>query len=147
MAKAKAGGAEASEKAKALPPKQRRVYSLLVKGKKPDQIAKTLKISVNGVYGHMRRIEEHGIDVSKYRVNGSRSSNGRSRNGTGKRGSRRGKHPDPVVQSTLDILTGQETTLQAEFDRVQAEANKRLKEIGAVQAEVTQTKRRIESKA
>lgn len=45
--------------------KQRRVLDLLEKGKTPSQVAKTLKISVNGVYGHMRRIEAKGYQVPR----------------------------------------------------------------------------------
>jgi biotin operon repressor len=46
----------------ALTPKQREVLEGLHKKEHPAQIAKHLKISTNGVYQHMRRIREAGID-------------------------------------------------------------------------------------
>lgn len=45
--------------------KQKRVLDLLTKGKSPGQVAKAMKISVNGVYGHMRRIEAKGYTVPR----------------------------------------------------------------------------------
>lgn len=62
---------EASEKPK-LAPKQKRVLDLLNKGKTPTQVAKTLKISVNGIYGHMRRIEAKGYEVPRSTEGGGR---------------------------------------------------------------------------
>jgi DNA-binding CsgD family transcriptional regulator len=47
--------------------KQKRVLDLLVRGKTPTQAAKAMKISVNGIYGHMRRIEEKGYEVPRSR--------------------------------------------------------------------------------
>jgi DNA-binding CsgD family transcriptional regulator len=44
-------------------PKQKEVLGLLGQGKTVDQIAKKLKITNSGVYGHIRRMKEAKIDV------------------------------------------------------------------------------------
>lgn len=51
--------------------KQKKVYDLLQKGKTPKQIAAKMGISVNGVYGHMRRIEAAGFEVQRSGRGGS----------------------------------------------------------------------------
>jgi Bacterial regulatory proteins, luxR family len=47
----------------ALTPKQRQVYELLGAGTPPAEIARHLKISPSGVYGHMRNIRAAGVDL------------------------------------------------------------------------------------
>jgi DNA-binding CsgD family transcriptional regulator len=71
---------EALVKKHKLSTKQRVVLSrLMVGGQQPPQIAKAMKISVNGVYGHMRRIEKAGVDLSRFRSsNGSSTKPGRA---------------------------------------------------------------------
>lgn len=46
-----------------LTPKQTQVIDLLKRGRSVAQIAKTMKISESGVYGHIRRLKEAGVDV------------------------------------------------------------------------------------
>lgn len=100
-----------------LSPKQATVLKALEAGKTPEQIAGQMKISVNGVYGHMRRIEAHGVDLSKYR----RSPNGSSGNTPRRRGGRNsrtnGRNPNgysPGVQNFLKTLAAEESALQKE---------------------------------
>jgi hypothetical protein len=51
--------------------KQKKVYDLLQKGKTPKEVASKMGISVNGVYGHMRRIENAGFEVPRSGRGGS----------------------------------------------------------------------------
>jgi DNA-binding CsgD family transcriptional regulator len=46
-----------------LTPKQQQVFGLLDDGKKVPEIAKQMKISPSGVYGHMRRIRQLGVKL------------------------------------------------------------------------------------
>lgn len=46
-----------------LTPKQEEVLSLLADGVKPPAIAKKLKISTSGVYGHMRNMRRAGVTL------------------------------------------------------------------------------------
>lgn len=41
--------------------KQQQVLGLIAEGQKPKDIAKRMKISVNGVYGHMRKLKAKGL--------------------------------------------------------------------------------------
>lgn len=50
---------------KKLSKKQAKVLKALEKGKTPAQVATSMKINVNGVYQHMRRLEEKGYDVPR----------------------------------------------------------------------------------
>lgn len=43
--------------------KQQKVFDLLQQGLKPQAIATRMKISTNGVYGHMKRIREAGFEI------------------------------------------------------------------------------------
>lgn len=63
-----------------LSPTQERVITALnaTKGDVP-KAAKRLRITPNGVYGHLRRIEEKGHDVSQYRSRKPRASTNGSR--------------------------------------------------------------------
>ncbi len=45
-----------------LTPKQRQVYDLILSGVKPPAVAKKLKITTSGVYGHLRKMRDVGID-------------------------------------------------------------------------------------
>jgi hypothetical protein len=45
-----------------LTPKQRQVYDLTIAGKTPAEIAKRMKIGPTGVYGHLRKMRQLGID-------------------------------------------------------------------------------------
>lgn len=47
----------------ALTPKQTQVLDLLKRGTAPAEIAKRLKISPSGVYGHMRNIRQAGYEI------------------------------------------------------------------------------------
>lgn len=106
-----------------LSPKQTRVLALLRGGKKVPEIAKRMKISVNGVYGHMRRIESAGIDLSEYR----RSPNGSSENKPARRrsnrrnGASRNGHT-PGVKDFLKSLDDAEKNLQREDAELSATA-------------------------
>ena len=44
-------------------PKQEQVLAALGKGRTVDQVAKSMKISKSGVYGHIRRMREMGVEV------------------------------------------------------------------------------------
>lgn len=59
--------------------KQAQVYDLLDRGETPPAIAKKLKISSSGVYGHMRNIREAGVTLPSERV----AANGDATNGDG----------------------------------------------------------------
>jgi transposase len=98
---------KADSRVRSLPHKQKAVYSFLQGGLKPPEIAKQMKISVNGVYGHMRRIESHDIDLSAFRSNNGRSGNGRTR-------SRRPKQAvhDPAIERLLKNLDSDEAALK-----------------------------------
>lgn len=66
--------------------KQAQVVLLVQQGKSPKQIATRMKISVNGVYGHMRKIREKGgghllEQDAPTPTPASSSSNGSSENG------------------------------------------------------------------
>lgn len=88
--------------------RQQQVIDGLKAGKEPKTIASEMKISVNGVYGHMRRLKQNGM--SSLIANG-RKSNGRKRgrastsrrrpssNGSRKNGSQR---MNPLVGAVLD---------------------------------------------
>lgn len=94
-----------------LSPKQKQVYAMLTSDNAtPAQIAKRLKISVNGVYGHMRRIEAAGVDLSKYR----RSSNGSSAKTRTRRRSASRNGFSPGVQRFLKNLDDEEGALKDE---------------------------------
>lgn len=113
-----------------LSPKQKSVLKKLEGGKKPPEIAKTMKISVNGVYGHMRRIEAAGVDLSRFRA-----SNGSRKKPTRKRGA-----PDansnghsPGVVRFLKTLDDEESALKDEardLEETITSANARLGEVG-----------------
>jgi predicted ArsR family transcriptional regulator len=94
-----------------LSPKQKQVYAMLTTDRAtPAQIAKRLKISVNGVYGHMRRIEAHGVDLGQFR-----SSNGSSRKRSPRRrSSRNGNGFSPGVQRLVKKLDTEEKALKDE---------------------------------
>lgn len=47
--------------------KQRRVYALLEEGHKPAEIAKRMKITRSGVYGHIRHIRRAGVVLPEER--------------------------------------------------------------------------------
>lgn len=49
---------------KKLTPKQRQVYDALYQGRTVHQIAKRLKITPSGVYGHMRQIRKAGVSLA-----------------------------------------------------------------------------------
>lgn len=51
--------------------KQQEVYDRLSAGQKPPEIAKVLKITTSGVYGHMRKMRAAGVELP-----GERMSNG-----------------------------------------------------------------------
>lgn len=100
-----------------LSPKQTRVLKALEAGKTPDRIARQMKISVNGIYGHMRRIEEHGVDLSKYRRSPNGSSGKRARRSRGPNSRSNGRNPNgysPGVQNFLKTLAAEESALQKE---------------------------------
>lgn len=50
---------------KGLSKKQEKVKSALENGKTPTQVAKSMGISTAGVYGHIRRIQAKGFEVSR----------------------------------------------------------------------------------
>jgi hypothetical protein len=49
--------------ASALTPKQQHVFNLISEGVTPAAIAKQMKISPSGVYGHMRHIRQAGVTL------------------------------------------------------------------------------------
>lgn len=49
-----------------LTPKQQQVVDLLGKKRSVKQIAKTMKITESGVYGHIRRLRELGVPVTNH---------------------------------------------------------------------------------
>lgn len=51
-----------------LTPKQTQVYDLLVAGDKPSAVAKRMKISQSGVYGHIRKIREAGFTIPSEQI-------------------------------------------------------------------------------
>lgn len=53
-----------------LTPKPRQVYDLLTDGMKPPEIAKRMRITRSGVYGHMRQIRKLGITLPGESLNG-----------------------------------------------------------------------------
>lgn len=97
---------------KSLPKKQRRVYDLLTSGKTPAEVAKQMKISVNGVYGHMRRIESAGLDLSEHRSRNGSSTIRRTRRRSTRRTSRNGQSPG--VRDFLKTLDQAEANLSNE---------------------------------
>lgn len=92
-----------------LSPRQSAVLKALESGKKPPQIAKQLKVSVNGIYGHMRRIEAAGVDLSKFR-----SPNGSSGKRRVRRRSASRNGFSPGVQRFLKNLDDEEGALKDE---------------------------------
>lgn len=92
--------------------KQRTVLSrLVVGGQKPQQIAKAMKISVNGVYGHMRRIESAGVDLAQFRSRNGSSTKTRKRS---RSKNRNGVVHTPGVMGFLKSLDDSEAKLQKE---------------------------------
>lgn len=57
-----------------LTPKQSQVYDLLVAGEKPSAVAKRMKISQSGVYGHIRKIREAGFAIPSEQIGTSEPS-------------------------------------------------------------------------
>jgi DNA-binding CsgD family transcriptional regulator len=109
-----------------LSPKQNRVWDLLSQDKTPAEIAKVMKITVNGVYGHIRRIERAGIDVSAFR-----SSNGSSRKRGGRRrsASRNRNGFSPGVQRFLKNLDEEEGALKGEANDLDSTIKNARKQI------------------
>lgn len=101
---------------KDLPTKQKRVVTLLAQGKKPAEIAKSMGTGVHNVYGHMRRIEKAGIDLSAFR-----SRNGSSRKSVSTNGATPSTKPLASVKHTLDMLAGEKTNLDEEADRIDSQ--------------------------
>ena len=120
-----------TEKAK-LAKKQKRVLDLLNKGKTPAQVAKTMKISVNGIYGHMRRIEAKGYEVPRKGGPARPSKAKASTNGSGPVGAIDAeiaklsktieKRQQEIAQETLEIK-GQTKALEERTDALLAETN------------------------
>lgn len=57
-----------------LTPKQQEVLAMLHKGMKPQEIAKKLKITNSGVYGHMRQMRKAGVQLPGEQLADSRVS-------------------------------------------------------------------------
>lgn len=143
-----AATADRTAKVKTLPKKQRRVYDLLVKGMNANEVARRMKISPNGVYGHMRRIEEHGVDLSQYRSHNGSSKNAPRATTTRRRRRRTANNHSPAVEHTLKVLDGEEATLKGEAEKVEFEIKSqqvRLNELGTALGVVSEAKDRIAS--
>jgi hypothetical protein len=75
-----------------------------------------MKISVNGVYGHMRRIEKAGVDLSRFR-----SSNGSSTKPRARRRSASRNGYSPGVTRFLKNLDDEEGALKDEANDLDQE--------------------------
>lgn len=119
-----------AEQKKSLPNKQRRVLTLLERGKTIPDVAKAMKITPNAVYGHITRIEKHGVDMSAYR-------NGSSRNG--KRKATHKPSGSLGVERFLNSLGNEEDALKdeaADLDNTINDAKHKLVEAEAQRNQV-----------
>lgn len=122
---------------KKLAPKQKRVLDLLNKGKSPTETAKALGISVNGIYGHMRRIEAKGYAVP-------RSTNGRSASRkTRTKASPNGSGPIDKIDSGIARLIEQAEDRAKEIEVEAMATNERLVALTAEAEELAKRRKAL----
>lgn len=128
---------------KGLSKKQKKVKSALENGKTPTQVAKSMGISTAGVYGHIRRIQAKGFEVSRLE-NASRKPE-KAKAAPGKQNkakteTRNGVKPaghiaegiqdlirfaddrEKQIQEELAVLVGQRNSLENQCANLQEEA-------------------------
>jgi transposase len=128
-----------------LTPKQEQVLALLGQDKTVQQIAKKLKISPSGVYGHMRRMREAGIEIP------GDSNSGRGAqvtplaevlsNGDSSGSVTFGSTPDVTVREFIESAIGTE---KARLEIMNEETDKILTRKAELDAEKTRTVGEIE---
>lgn len=112
-----------------LTPRQKRVLELSRKGKKPAEIAGTLRITPNAVQQHLRRIKDKGIAVpesnSGRKTRKTRKSNARSRKQTARRTTpvRRSGLPSAgdTVEEISKVIKNTITLYDREIEEAEAE--------------------------
>lgn len=95
---------------KSLTPKQRVVYDELEKGKKAPEIAKKMKISPAGVYGHIRALSKH-VDVPEPKASSNGASKSKRRRGRPASNGSASKSAPVVVNNQATVAGGYESAV------------------------------------